>query len=236
MRNLLKTIIAFATMATAPALGQNPAVAPWSDVTSEARNYKNFRSLQIDPALANPSARAQQVYSYERPQQQNPSIQPPVQQIQPYQPPLTQNEEPSSIEAMYASRIAQQLEQFGYDLFGVPSMETRQALETTSSAPSAAVQDSFIRGTNDELDIIFTGQRNDRGRYKINNNGLLIIPDLPPIPASGRTIGQVRLSIESAARNLYNTEAFVSLSSVRQTPPAHCLPSSGSEATKLPSN
>ncbi len=219
MKILLKTISCFALMAIFPAFAQSPVVAPWSDVTGEVRNYKNFRSLQIDPALGN--QKTQQILeslNTNQPQQQSVSIQPPIQTPQPYtyQKPII--EPPSSIEAMYAARIAQPLEQFGYDLFGIPLQETRQALDNIpqNTAPSAAVQDSFILNSGDELEIIFTGQRNDRARYKIDNNGLLIISDLPPIPASGRTIGQVRLSIEAAARNLHNTEAFVSLSSVRQ--------------------
>jgi protein involved in polysaccharide export with SLBB domain len=220
MRRLTKLLLPLSLLASAPALAQSPAIAPWSDVTGEVRNYKNFRSLQIDPSLANLATRQNQLASYDdnRNQRQSHSIQPPLQAIQPYQTAIEQDEEPSSIEAMYASRIAQPLEQFGYDLFGVPSTETQNALSNAAhnTAPSAAVQDSFILGSNDELEIIFTGQRNDRARHKINNNGLLIIPDLQPIPAAGRTIGQVRLSVESAARNLYNTEAFVSLSSVRQ--------------------
>jgi len=194
-------------------------VAPWSDVTGEVRNYKNFRSLQIDPALANPATRHDQIaqYDYDQPQQrQHRSIQPPAQFIQPYAAPVKNTDKsPSSIESMYASRIAQPLDQFGYELFGTPSTQP-QNITQQNTAPSAAVQDSFILGSGDELDITFTGQRQSRASYKINNNGLLHIPDIPPIPASGRTIGQVRLSIQSAAQNLHNTDTFVSLSSVRQ--------------------
>ena len=217
MRHLLKTLIALSFIASASAFAQNPAVAPWSDVTSEVRNLRNFRSLQIDPALANPAARQNQINNttYERPRQQAPSINPPLNTAQPYQAlPISDTQPPSSIEAMYASRIAQPLEQFGYDLFAVAGNQTASTPQNT--APSAAVQDSFILGTNDELEIIFTGQRQSRGRYTVDTNGQLILPDLPPIPASGKTIAQVRLAIESAARNLYNTEAFVSLASVRQ--------------------
>jgi len=217
MRLLTKILLPIMLLANAPAFAQNAAVAPWSDVTGEVRNFKNFRQLQIDPSLANPAARNNQIANYEYEsvqQQQNPSINPPVRTLQPYQTPIAENQTPSSIEEMYASRITQQLEQFGYELFGTPRAST--AATPLNTAPSAAVQDSFILGTNDELDIIFTGQRNDRARYTVNNQGQIIIPDLPPISASGRTIGQVRLAIQSAAQSLYNTEAFVSLASVRQ--------------------
>lgn len=130
----------------------------------------------------------------------------------------------SAIESMYARRIVDELGQFGYDLFGVPDLQTQSALDTlaasdrgnTNRTPSGAVQDDFVLNTGDELEIMFTGQRTDRDIYTVNTQGTLLINDLPPIPAAGRTIGQVRISIEAAARNLHNTEAHVSLSSVRQ--------------------
>lgn len=79
-----------------------------------------------------------------------------------------------------------------------------------------AVQDNYILGSGDELQITFTGQRTDSGVYTIDSAGMLLITDFPPIPAAGREIAQVRLSIAAAAANLHNTQAFVSLSRVRQ--------------------
>jgi polysaccharide export outer membrane protein len=126
----------------------------------------------------------------------------------------------SALETLYSGRADQKLEQFGYDLFGVPSSETRETLDSIANAktemPMGAVQDEFVLHAGDELEITFTGQRNDHGLYKINSQGLLTIKDLPPVPAEGRSIGQVRLSIEAAARNLHNTDAYVALASVRQ--------------------
>lgn len=123
---------------------------------------------------------------------------------------------PSALESMYAQRITGEPVQFGYDLFGVPAPETQNMLDNLSETPSGAVQDDFILHEGDELEVLFTGQRTDRGLYKINTQGLVLIEDFPPIPAAGRSIGQLRISIEAAAKHLYNTEAYVSLSSVRQ--------------------
>jgi polysaccharide export outer membrane protein len=121
---------------------------------------------------------------------------------------------------MYSNRIVDELQQFGYTLFGVPNDEARSALtavaKNSPSIPSGAVQDDFVLGQGDELEITFSGQRSDRGAYKINTEGLLILSDFPPIPAAGRTIGQVRISLENAARQLHNTDVYISLSSVRQ--------------------
>ncbi len=123
---------------------------------------------------------------------------------------------PSPIENMYSGRIVDELTQFGYDLFGVPSTETQTTLNKVSNAPSGAVQDDFILNIGDEVEILFTGQRTDRANYKINTQGLILIKDFPPIPAAGRAMGQVRISIQSAASSLHNTKAYISLSSVRQ--------------------
>src|SRR5262249_55185821 len=112
------------------------------------------------------------------------------------------------------------LEQFGYDLFGVPDDETQSKLDRagaeTPPMPMGAVQDDFILSSGDEVEVMFTGQRTDRALYRVSSTGQPLIPEFPPIPAAGRTIGQVRISVDAASRNLHNTQAYVSLSSVRQ--------------------
>ncbi len=129
--------------------------------------------------------------------------------------------QPSAIERMYAQRVIDPLGQFGYNMFGTvesksSSPSTSAANQTNTNTPMGAVQDDFILASGDELEVIFTGQRTDRELYKVNSKGLLIINDLPPIPAAGRSIGQIRISVEAAAKNLHNTQAYISLSSVRQ--------------------
>ncbi len=198
-----------------------PYAEPYKDVTGEVRNYRNFRALQVDQN-AQPESSDYTAWQTEQsmPPRANAFPAPPISRqelddaIKVKE--LLKKAAPSPLEDMYARRIVQNLDQFGYDLFGVPSENTRAALSVVPTAPSGAVQDDFILGAGDELEITFTGQRNDRGLYKINNNGLLMVPDLPPIPATGRSIGQLRISVQAAARNLHNTEAYVSLSTVRQ--------------------
>ena len=137
------------------------------------------------------------------------------------QPPAVklQKPAPSALEHMYSARIVDELSQFGYDLFGVPSAETERQMNAVSAqtpTPMGAVQDDFVLGIGDELEVTFTGQRTDRGTYTVNSQGILLIQDFPPIPASGRSIGQVRISLEAAAANLHNTQTYISLASVRQ--------------------
>ncbi len=190
------------------------------------RSYKNYAPQYEDAYEAD----------YDAPPSSQPYANPP----QPYEaqrfapPPaanLPKQEEKSTIEELYSRRIVDELEQFGYDLFGDTSSVYPAEIMSSPAyyppsgqrlgsfagqTPLGAVQDDFILGSGDQLEITFTGQRNDRNLYTINNKGHLVISDFPPIPAAGRTIAQVRLSLEAAARNLHNTEAYLSLASVRQ--------------------
>ena len=50
----------------------------------------------------------------------------------------------------------------------------------------------------------------------MDSKGRILIPDFAPVPAAGRTIGQVRASLQAGAGHLYNTDVYVSLASVRQ--------------------
>jgi len=136
---------------------------------------------------------------------------------------------PSALEKAYSERIVDELEQFGYDLFGVPKEPTAQQLDNLSrqfhdkqenapkrNTPMGAVQDDYVLQSGDEVEIMFTGQRKDRKIYTVNPRGNILIEDFPPIPAAGRTIGQVHFSVQAAASNLYNTQSYISLASVRQ--------------------
>ncbi|MCB9990648.1 MAG: SLBB domain-containing protein [Rhodospirillales bacterium] len=120
---------------------------------------------------------------------------------------------PSPLEEIYSSRIIEPLTQFGYDLFentGTIDKEKRRAM------PGGAVQDDFLLSSGDTLSIIFRGQRNSTDTYVIDSQGQLIIEDLPPVTAAGRTIGQVRNQLVTFAQQLHNTDVFVSLNEVRQ--------------------
>ena len=53
--------------------------------------------------------------------------------------------------------------------------------------PAGAAQDDFILSSGDKLNIVFRGQRKSNAIYDINNQGLLVVEDLPPVSAAGRT-------------------------------------------------
>ncbi len=122
---------------------------------------------------------------------------------------------PSPLEENYAHRVVDRLEQFGYDMFGTASAVT-ESEKTAPVAPFGAVQDDFVLGSGDRLTVTFRGQRDDSKTYGINNQGLLVIDGLAPLPAAGRTIKQVRESLEAEADKLHNTQIYIALESVHQ--------------------
>ena len=135
----------------------------------------------------------------------------------------------SALEKRYSDRIVERLEQFGYDLFlneatqyktrPYPVMrdgDDRRERNRRYGLPAGSVQDDFVLSYGDELEIIFRGQQDNQSIYKIASDGLLIVPDLPPITASGRTIEQIRKILQSYVSERYNTDVYVSLNSVRQ--------------------
>lgn len=98
--------------------------------------------------------------------------------------------------------------QFGYDV-----LVGRQA---GGVALNGAVDDGYIVGVGDEVVVTFRGQKNTSIRTRVDRDGRLLLPDLPPIAAKGRHFGQVRQDLEQQARAAFlQTEIFISLGSVR---------------------
>lgn len=123
----------------------------------------------------------------------------------------TEKEAPlSALEEVYDKRIDQAPRQFGYDLF------TDTTSLKASLAPMGAVQDNFVLGTGDELLITFTGQRTDQTLYTVDPRGNIIIKDLPPLPAAGKTLAQLRGALNAQLAGMHNTQSYVSLSAIRQ--------------------
>lgn len=138
--------------------------------------------------------------------------------------------EPSPLRALYAARAGQNLPLFGYDLFagGLAALQTEpnrqeggqkvspSGVANIDAVPLGALAEDVVLRSGDKVEIVFTGQRTDRDVHRINAQGLLLIPDFPPIPAAGRTLGDVRVSLESETANLHNTKIHVSVFSIGQ--------------------
>ncbi|NQZ14023.1 MAG: SLBB domain-containing protein [Alphaproteobacteria bacterium] len=118
----------------------------------------------------------------------------------------------SALEKIYSSRIVDELEQYGYDLF-----DTALSLQDKRNAmPAGMVQDNYVLSHGDSLDITVRGQLNTRSTYIIDSQGLLIVDNFSPVTAAGKTIGELKQELQREAASMYNTQAFVSLSGIRQ--------------------
>lgn len=186
-----------AVLMNAPAFGQSasPDPAPWERERGE-RETPRLNAHLIQP---HPLVQATGMTDEDRPVLEKSS------DALPKEP-----QELSPLEELYSSRVVDQLKQFGYDLFKRPSPGA------SASFPAGAAQDDFVLSIGDELSIVMRGQRQLKMTSQINTDGLLIIDDLEPVMAAGRTLGQVREQIESEVAQLYNTDVFLSLSKVSQ--------------------
>jgi protein involved in polysaccharide export with SLBB domain len=123
-----------------------------------------------------------------------------------------QAEQPlSHTEAFYAARLDTVLRQFGYDTFQAPP----------AGLPAPAVMgmlpDTYVLGRDDEVTIAIRGRTRQSVTLRINRDGTLLLPDLPPFPAAGRTLGALRAEIGArVAQELGGSEAYVSVGQVRQ--------------------
>lgn len=125
-------------------------------------------------------------------------------------------EPPSVLERTYARRIAGVVTQFGYDQFGLPPDNEKTSKKLGSALPSGAVQDSFVLHSGDRLRVTFRGERQDSKVYSVDSGGQLIVSDMQPVTAAGRTIADLREDVQAQADTLHNTSVFISLEAVQQ--------------------
>ncbi|MBP7336993.1 SLBB domain-containing protein [Niveispirillum sp.] len=117
---------------------------------------------------------------------------------------------PGRVERLFSDRAGQELRLFGRDLFaGGAAAADGPAL--------GSVGDDYRLGPGDELSLLLRGQAARNSRHRIGADGLLLVDDLRPIAAAGRTLGEVRAELEAAvAATHVQTQAFLSLLSMRR--------------------
>ena len=121
----------------------------------------------------------------------------------------------SNTEAFFAARLPEQqppLRQFGYDTF-------RNLAPAANGLPPVvgAMPDSYVLGRDDEVVISIRGRARQSLSLRVGRDGMIALPDLPPFPAAGRSLRDLRADIEMrVARELGGSEAFVSLGQTRQ--------------------
>lgn len=138
--------------------------------------------------------------------QTSPSASQPV-VLQPAVPSLPSR--PSRLEQIMSARAGMKLSQFGYDQLGTG--------RSVVVPQTGAVQDDYVLGPGDEILVSLRGQENAQLRTQVTRDGQVVLPRLSPIPATGRTLGDFRSSLEAAVSRAYvATNAFVSVGRVRQ--------------------
>lgn len=200
------TLVLAAVAMLSSAAAQNlPSGVPQSLI--EQLNRATDINTPINPSQPLPSPLDQV-----RSQQQQLQQQQQMQQLQQLllQRPMQRPLEPSPLEADYARRIGAPLSQYGYDVF-------RTIVPSTGDLQNGAIADNYRLSIGDELVITLRGQVSRSLRTRIDREGRLVVPDLPPISAAGRTFGEVQRDIEQAvAASFLNTSVFVSVGNVRQ--------------------
>ncbi|MDO9711665.1 polysaccharide biosynthesis/export family protein [Paracraurococcus lichenis] len=129
---------------------------------------------------------------------------------------------PSPAEAFFAARGAggacqpapctsAPLRQFGYEsLRGTPAGQP-------AGIGFGALPEDYLLGRDDEVILAFRGRARQTLSLRIGRDGMLLVPDLAPVPAAGRTLGELRADLEArSARELGGSEVFVSIGQVRQ--------------------
>jgi len=116
---------------------------------------------------------------------------------------------PSAIEREYRERLADpRLRQFGYDLF--------RSTEGGSGPLTGEVGGGYILGVGDELVVSFQGATNDSRTVRVDREGRLVVGQLRPVRAAGRSLAAVRSELAAETRRtLLGTDVYVSLGSVR---------------------
>lgn len=117
--------------------------------------------------------------------------------------------QPSPVEREFRDRLSDpSLRQFGYELF--------QSVPNSAGPLTGAVSDNYVVGPGDEIVVQFQGATNDSRSVRVDREGRLVVGVVPPIQATGRTIGAIRNDLAAATRRtLVGTDVYISLGSAR---------------------
>jgi len=115
----------------------------------------------------------------------------------------------SPIEAAFSVRAGESLRQFGYEVVRGTRGQTPQ--------PMGAVRGDYVLGVGDTLLVTLRGRINSERRLEIGRDGTLLVDDLRPIPAQGRTLDEVRGDVATAAKaTLLDVDTYISVAEARR--------------------
>jgi protein involved in polysaccharide export with SLBB domain len=114
--------------------------------------------------------------------------------------------------AVFESRVLVLLGAIIFALGSAPAVRA-QSSSTPAPAPSAAApgpQYNYVLGSGDVLRITVFGEDNLSGQFTVAGNGILSFPLIGDLPASGKTVEEVRDEIADALRSGYVKDPKVS--------------------------
>ena len=115
----------------------------------------------------------------------------------------------SRLEQIMSQRAGAALYQFGYNLLGQG--------QSVVATQVGEVQDYYILGPGDLIDIAMRGQNTSEYRVTVDRDGRAIVPGVAPVAASGRRFGDFKADLINAIHKAFvATDAYVSVAQVRQ--------------------
>lgn len=118
----------------------------------------------------------------------------------------------SEIERFYNERLPAALprvRQFGY--------ETLTAFGAVLPQAGGVLSDEYVLGPGDQIAFTFRGRVRNAVTATVDRDGRITLPDIAPVPASGRPLRDFRADVETrVARELPGTEVFLTVANVRQ--------------------
>lgn len=116
---------------------------------------------------------------------------------------------PSPIEEDFRRRTGDgALRQFGYSFF--------QSAAAPTGIRTGSIGDDYILGIGDEVQVSFRGSTNQTSTVRVDRNGMVVVGQLPPIRAAGRSLGSLRAEIGAQTdRTMLATDVFVTVGDVR---------------------
>ncbi|MFV3074563.1 SLBB domain-containing protein [Niveispirillum fermenti] len=116
---------------------------------------------------------------------------------------------PSALEQQYSQRAGRRLEQFGYDW-------RHDGRLVATGLLNGAVPEDYVLGIGDELVVTLRGQVNSTSSVRIDREGRIVLPNMAPVTAAGRSFGEFRDDLTAQAQAAFlQTNVFVSVGSVR---------------------
>lgn len=126
----------------------------------------------------------------------------------------------SLLELDYCRRARAPVLLFGFDQLAGRSSATAERSASRSTAPplsAGSIPLNYVLGIGDELVVTMRGRESLTRSARVDSEGKIVLPQLEPIPAAGRTLTDfeeaLRRQVESS---LLDTRVFVSVGRIRR--------------------